>query len=107
MDSVKDIIDAQLSKSSAIKNQLKEMGSGSRQVRDSSDELSSESDGSSRAMDQLAAVSNQVRTSIREMISRTRTLNDALEKVNDAQIKSSERISRLTKLVDRSSPEKA
>jgi methyl-accepting chemotaxis protein len=107
MDSVKDIIDAQLSKSSAIKNQLKEMGSGSRQVRDSSDELSSESDGSSRAMDQLAAVSNQVRTSIREMIARTRSLNDALEKVNDAQIKSSERISRLTKLVDRSSPEKA
>jgi methyl-accepting chemotaxis protein len=107
MDSVKDIIDAQLSKSSAIKNQLKEMGSGSRQVRDSSDELSSESDGSSRAMDQLAAVSDQVRISIREMISRTRTLNDALEKVNDAQIKSSERISRLTKLVDRSSPEKA
>jgi methyl-accepting chemotaxis protein len=82
------------------------MGSGSRQVRDSSDELSSESDGSSRAMDQLAAVSNQVRTSIREMIARTRSLNDALEKVNDAQIKSSERISRLAKLVDRSSPGK-
>ncbi len=100
IDAVRQLLQAQLSKGSEIRQQIERMGQVSRELREESAVLEKERSQSTAAMSDLEEVSRHSHKDVAEMISRIRSLNEAIQSVQNAQSDNRKSIMHLVSLVE-------